>query len=261
MSIVRYALRLAAKQALLGKTFAEDRVINSAIGELAAVVNSEPRPIVLLYTDDSTTRPGRELYTAGEEGTVTLTMLLGVAGAHTATNGETTFRFPHTDESMETIIDLMERQIRTALLDPMNPWAEVWRKVGGNVVTWKSVRGASAEQGARYAARLVTLECRVIDDPPPSIGAEGAGTVWNELLGLMAAAGGPLATIGALLGATIAGDPTLPSWRTLQHEAGLPVDAMRGTGLAPFVEGDETAPPLTEITIDGNDQTTTETAE
>lgn len=230
--IVRTALRFAVARAITSRTMAGALVRDSSIDTLEDALSAKPAPIVLIYTEDCEAKPtGRELWT---NGWVDITMLVAVAGAFTVnvedddggTREVKEFRFPTTDESSELSLDVIERQIKTALLDPGNPWGEIWKKLVVSVEMWSSKRGSSNQQGNKFAARQIVARVNVVDDPVPGRPPTG---VWAEMLALLDAEA-DMGTVPALLRALIDGKAIPADFRDAMQQ-GLTWKQARAIGL------------------------------
>lgn len=175
MSLSRLALRIVTVAALRGRTWAGDAVRDSAIPPLDVAARDERRPFLSVYTDDGQTAPrngdllsGLSSFALVIESAVTAQMEPGGDWA-----------IPATDAGMEVSLDLLDRQIRRVLMDPDDPWSRLWRAVVVDVENVRSMRGASNDQGLRFAGRQIEIQVRALADPPPGRIASG---VWADLL-------------------------------------------------------------------------------
>lgn len=261
MSLARLALRFITVKALENRTMVEDRVRDSSIVSLEDALRDEPKPVALVFTDDSSFKPdGRELW--GENGTIQLVIVLSVAGvvvipAREPTEddpgdpGHTEFRLPHTDRSLELSLDLIERQCQHELMNPDNPWAVLWREIVFKVIKWASVRGGSAKEGARFAARQIVIDCETILEPIPGAPAEG---FWADFLAALETDATD-ADFAPLLRAFIEGKP-MPKWKRDAMEYGSNQRYMNAIGLGPINIDPDTAGAIAEIKIVGGGMVT-----
>lgn len=250
MSIARLALRLATVQALSGQTLAGSRVVDSSIDSLEDAVRKEPGPVILVFSDEASgTATGRDLLTAG--GQTVLAIEIIVAGAVEAEGGGTTIMVPPTDAGLEITLDLIERQVRRALIAPAPAWAEMWRQLVARIDNVKVVRGAGSRKGVRYAARRIEVHCEPLSDPMPGGPAE---YVWADFLALMEADTGEdgLADLAPLVRVEIEGD-TLSDWAQVQAALGLTLSGVRGIGVAPYIATGEDAAELAEVIASDED--------
>lgn len=211
MSIGRIALRIATIEALRGNTSVKDNVLDSEIGSIdvgadeSLRINQE-KPFISVYTDGAKADDlgsGRRLWVNG------LTELLietGIAASMTETDresGESTIigiGVPATDSAFELFLDVVDRQAVSALMDPDNVWAEIWRGLVSNIAKVERRRTADAETGTRMAAHQQCIVCEVL--PDPVYGASIAPTsIWQKLLDQMAVVEHPyLPSLRGLLG-------------------------------------------------------------
>ena len=221
MSLNRLALRLLTVAALRGRTLAGEAVRDSMVIPLDGPIALElPQPFLAVYTDDGLSQPrGRDLSTPG--GTINLLIEFGVTAKmrfklETGEDDEV-LTPPPTDDRMELTLDVMERQIKIALADPLNEFAELWRILVSDVKSLTTKRGAFADRGGRYAGRMLEIEIVPLADPP--FGAEPAG-IWIAILGAFEA-DPRLARHVSLIRSLIVGDEPLPAWQILQAQLGL----------------------------------------
>lgn len=233
MSLARLAVRITSVLALrTAGTMAEDRVQDSSIVDLEEGIIAAPKPVVLVYTDNSEFVPvGRNIW--GGQGSTTLVFLLAIAGATKLNDGSVQFSFPATDAAIELSLDVMERQIQKALTDPDNVWAQHWRGLVTNVTKWSSKRGGSTKEGSRYGARQILVELETVHDPVPGKAPEGE---WAALLARLNDEAQPasLRAVGAPLAQLIGGDE-LPEWNRIMRQFGIDRAGLRGMGLAPTI--------------------------
>lgn len=224
-------LRIATTQALLGKTFAEDRVQDSSIVNLESAILNAPKTVILVYTDDTEFVPtGREVW--GGTGSTNLVLILAVAGAQKLTDGEVEFSFPPSDKATEISLDIAERQIQAALMDPDSLWAQRWRGIVSSVSKYTSKRGASTKEGQRFAARQIILECETYHDPIPGAPVEGE---WVKFLeALEGETDADLQGLAAPI-RTLMEKPSMVEWKRDMAEMGIDRQALAGIGLAPFL--------------------------
>ncbi len=255
MSLARLAVRLCSVMALRGHTMAEERVKDSSIVDLEEGIIDAPKPVMLVYTDNSEFAPiGREIW--GGQGNTTLVILLAIAGATRLQDGSVEFSFPATDAAIELALDVMERQIQVAFTDPDNVWAKRWRGLVTNVTKWSSKRGGSTKEGARFGARQILVELETVHDPIP--GAEPQGE-WAALLQLLEDNATPedYRAIAAPMRALIEGGP-LPEWSRIMRLFGIDRAGLKAMGLAPVIfhvkglEPEEAdSPSVADITVGG----------
>lgn len=175
MSLNRIAARIAAVQALRGRTLVGDNVLDSQIGALDVAADGslrtdEERPFISVYTDaakiDGDDTALRAFVVNGETEFV---FEAGVTAAHVETDdtGVSTIYpgIPGTDAAFEVHLDLTMRQIGDALSDPENEWAEIFRKFISHFVKVERARTSGAENGVRLAAQQLRVTAVLRTDP------------------------------------------------------------------------------------------------
>ena len=169
MSLTRLAMRLAAARALRDRTLAGARVFDSAVDPIDQTIAEQRQPLLVLTTDEHALEvSGRDLGSGTHR--CDLVIELAIASrvevpAEDGQGGQITIAIPHTDEGMELTLDLIEHQVVSALTRDDTPWARVWMTLVPRVHQRLSRRGASSENGVRFAARQLTLSCDLIDAP------------------------------------------------------------------------------------------------
>ena len=262
----RLALRLATVRALRGRTLARDRVHDSEHSAIDEVAVDRPLPFIVVYTDDAQYNHGdRDLWsTSGNKRVgsgyqklvieIAMTQRMQLVGE----NGEPVEDAvqPATDAAMELNLDIIERQVIAALMDPQSAWAEMWRELVDHIGDHESQRGVSMRDGVRFAGRQITLSVQLAKEPPA--GAP-KGPRWTRFLAL-ASEDPTLAQVVPVLEALLAGHD-LPDWQIGRGAYGLTLEEARALQVAP-PEGLEDASPVfgadglsigTEIDGDGVD--------
>lgn len=220
--LARIALRVATIEALKGKTFVDGNVLDSEMGALGVAADGSIRtdqdaPFVSVYVDDSKIEDRLDLRALHRSGPTELTIEAGITAAMTETDqetGESTvvgIGTPATDRALEFFLDCVGRQIVTALTDPRNEWAELWRGLSTSVIKVERKRTSdAAATGTRIAAHQLVITLDLL--PDPVFGEPVAETsIWAKFLAKMDAVEHPyLATMQALIG-----DPS----GVLMHEA------------------------------------------
>jgi len=243
----RLALRLATVRALRGRTLAGERVHDSEHGAIDEVAAERPLPFIVVYTDDGQyNHSDRNLWsTSGSKrvGSGYQKLVIEIAMTQrmqvTDENGEPVAGAvqPETDAALEFNIDVIERQVVAALMDPQSPWAEMWREIVDHVGDRQSQRGVSLRDGVRFAGRQITLDVQLMKEPVPGA---SPGPLWTRFLAL-AGADPTLAPVVPVLEALLAGS-TLPDWQLGRSAYGLTLDEARALQVAPPPGAEATAP-------------------
>jgi hypothetical protein len=259
MSLSRLAMRIAAARAVKGVTLAGDRVFDSAIDPIDATIAENRQPILVVMTDEHEVMPdGRELF----HGRASCDLIIEAAiAARVEVEGEVSITIPHTDEGMELVLDMIEHQVIAALIRERTAWSRVWMKLVPVVKRRLSRRGASTENGIRFAARQIVLTCELVEAPTDGA-AIPLGSAWADVLAVMDA-DPVLAPVADLLRSMIEGQP-VADWKRAANMLGIHMDTANKIGLGPLL--DEAGDPvdLAEIVVTGdlnavlNDQAATE---
>jgi len=261
MSLSRLAARITAARALRDATLAEDRVFDSLIDPLALTRDGGGQPAIIVLTDDHVSEPQGRDVAMGEQ-TCDLVVEIVIASRADVPGDDageaTTVAVPHTDEGMEMLLDLIEAQVIRTLTGEANDWASIWMAFAPRIMQRISKRGASTEDGARFAARQLVLSCDLLADPVP--GAEpDAGSAWGRLLAAMDA-DPAMSGIAHILRAQIISDRA--EWRTIADALGISEQAADQIGVGPLLDLPNLDPELAaEVFVDaekdGGDMTIT----
>jgi hypothetical protein len=268
MTLSLDVLRLITWKALLGKTWAVDRVFDSPSTPSDVRVEDEQEPFIAVYVDDAdfdVASEGEKSLMAGP-GMVRLILEVAVGSprSEAPTEGEDVpsmggvTRINATDPALEIQMGLITRQALQALLSTNvnNPWSAIWREWVFNLTKVEVRRGGPGSTPdtprPRVASRLVVLHVDTIGEPVRGDDLEEY-RVWQAFF--TACEDDPhLAGVGAMIRAHIEKpDGPLPSWRREQKWLMTSKPTMVGIGLAPVDGFDETEPleeppELTEVT-------------
>jgi hypothetical protein len=251
MSLTRLVMRLVAARALRDRTLAGARVFDSAVDPIDQTIAENRQPLLVLTTDEHEADiTGRDL--VGDHQRCDLVIELAIAArvevpARDGQGGQITIAIPHTDEGMELTLDMMEHQVITALTRDDSAWARAWMKLVPRVTRRLSRRGASSENGVRFAARQLVLTCDLVDTP--AVGADiPPGTAWGEVLALMKA-DQTLAPIAAMLREQIEGE-SLTDWASAALMLGVPLEVMDKLGVLPTLDDQGDPVPLDTVIFD-----------
>jgi len=174
MSLVRIAVRIAAVEALKGRTLVGDNVLDSEIGSLdigadGLLRSAEDRPYIAVYTDSAKAQAGIDLraFVQNGETEILFESSISTAMTETANDGTSTLigiGTPATDRGFEFHLDMLARQIGDALTDPANEWGQVFLSLiqGFNLVERSRI---SSVEGTRMAGHQLKLTVSLIADP------------------------------------------------------------------------------------------------
>lgn len=277
MPLTLDVFRLLTWKALLGQTWALDRVFDSPSSPADIRVVEEREPFISVYVDDGDWGDSAAGYDSENKsiremgGTVTLIIEVTVASPRSAQevdNDEVpgmggVSRINATDPALEMQMGLINRQVEEVLLstNPANPWAEIWRRWINRVENVAVRRGGPGDTGQqpkpRFASRVYALKIDIIGEPVRGDSLDDPR--WALWKAFIEAAEGDadLSGTAALIRAHIERPGGLPSWRIAQKELMTSKSAMQAIGEAPQ-EGFDEPPPgmeqpagLDRITGDG----------
>ncbi len=251
--LARIALRIAAIEALKGRTWVGDNVLDSEISALDAdadgnLTTDQRRPFVMVYTTDGVDGRGgdRALHRSG---LTKFVIEIAVAATMTVRNEagdkEVVAGIPGTDATFEFYLDAVGRQVANALTDPNDAWAEIWRSLSGTIAKVERKRTADAT-GTRIAAHQIVTSLDLL--PDPVFGEPVApSSVWARLLAKMEAENHPyLAALRELIGDADGG---------LMHEAqrrrfGMTLDEARALLDIAVQPAEATEPDIETVTVE-----------
>ena len=251
MSLARLAMRIAAARALKGATLAGDRVFDSAIDPIDQTIAETRQPILVVMTDDHEADiTGRDLTYGDARCDLVIEAAIAARVEIPATDGDgnaTTIAIPHTDEGMELVLDMIEHQVVAALTRERTDWSRVWMKLVPRISKRLSRRGASAENGVRFAARQIVITCDLIE--PPVVGADiQPGTAWDDVLTVMSA-DEVLVPVANMLRAEIEGEPA-SDWQRAANSLGITMDTAEGLGIGEVLDEEGHPVELADIILD-----------
>lgn len=175
MSLNRIAARIAAVQALRGRTLVGDNVLDSQIGALDVAADGslrtdEDRPFISVYADAAKSDDNVHRSWV-DNGPTEFLFEMGITAAHTEMDeatGETTLLgvgIPATDANFEFTLDVVARQVGDTLTDPKNEWAEIFRKFLRGIDRIERARTSGDGSGIRLAAQQLKVTGDLIADP------------------------------------------------------------------------------------------------
>lgn len=259
MSLVRTALRIAAVEALRDRTMVGDNVLDSQAGAIdfkidGTIGTTQTRPFISVYLYD-----GKHERTAGElrslfvNGRVRIAFEIGVVAGKLVRNAqgeqEAMEGIPFTDAANEFLLDLYGRQVRMALVDPDNAWAQVFNGLAGafDEIEFAATRVA---EGQRIAGHQLMISASLADDPTPGEPVDPE-TPFGQFLALMEASTDPLRLRQAELMRAALGPIDDRPWRVLQQSMGLTAAELLALGHGPIPQDAERATPEnTAVVVD-----------
>lgn len=258
-SLAATAIRLSARKALDGATFAEGRVYDSSVAPIDEIASGESAAFIIVTTEDE------EAVTSGRDitnGNRTIDLVLEVAIAQPITadadadgdgSTETEVVIPATDAGLELSLGLIVRQMQRAIFEGGSLWTEIFRLFAVSVVKISNRRGVGNKDGARFAARQLIFTIETLSEPPFGH-VPDSSEPWGKLLDAMEA-DASFGGVPLLIRQSITGTPEIADWDRGRTDQGLTVDAAHKIHItAPTLPDEE--PPLTgegsfsEVTLD-----------
>jgi hypothetical protein len=254
--LARIALRIATIEALKGKTLVGGNVLDSQIGAIDigaddAIRTDQEKPFISVYVDGSKIEDRVDLRSLHKSGPTELTIEIGISAAMTETDQDTGVSavigigIPATDPALEFYLDCVGREIATALSDPGNAWAEIWRGLSSSVLKIERKRTSDAASGTRIAAHQLVITLDLL--PDPVFGAPLAPTsIWAAFFARMSAVQHPFAE--KLI--DLIGDPAgVSEVDAVRRRFGLSLDEARTLSVTPPLPAEGTEPDILGVTI------------
>lgn len=260
MSLVRIALRIAAVQALKGRTDVGQNVLDSRFGALdvgadGKIRTDQKKPFLAVYTDGAVagdSERGRvadliDLRALNVNGLTDIVIEAGVAEAMVEIDPNTDeatlvgIGIAPTDDHLETQLDFIVRQACNALNDPDDEWADVFRGLTNGFAKIERARAANA-QGTKFAAHQIRISASLVDDPLPGEALEPDSALGRFLAKAATVAGDADLTkiVAKIVGMTGGADP---DWKMVQRHHGLTQAELLALGRGPIVGDEERSTP------------------
>jgi hypothetical protein len=244
-------MRISAARALKGATLAGERVFDSAIDPIDQTIAEKRQPILIVMTDDHDVEiTGRDLTYGDARCDLVIEAAIAARVEVPVADGEgniTTIAIPHTDEGMELVLDMIEHQVLAALTRERTDWSRVWMKLVPRISKRLSRRGASTENGVRFAARQIVITCD-LTEPPMAGAAIQAGTAWDDVLTVMSE-DDALLPVASMLRAEIEGEPAT-DWQRAANILGVTLETAAALGIGQALDDEGNPVDLAEIDID-----------
>lgn len=193
-------------------TLAGAHVYDTRIDPLDDLDPDTQQPIVCVYTDDTEGKAGQARGGPPFFDTIDLCFELSVVVKVPSDADPAVFVVadPETDAELEASLDLLEAQIRFALL--FGPSGEIWRLISKRRVhTPHSTPHRSSEEGLRLARRIIKWSVEVHDDcwdPAPVMAPTGNAVLPFPLQFIATKLAA--STYGAKIIAGLVAEPTMP---------------------------------------------------
>jgi hypothetical protein len=259
MSLMRIALRIAAVEALKGRTLVGNNVLDTPNGALdiqadGSLRTEEDKPFVSVFTDQGRTDGivGRSLT---ENGMCDIIFEMGVSSAMLEVDPATEktvlvgINIPGSDRNREFFLDIVQRQICEALTDPENAWADIYRGLHYRIVKIEYAGARNTDDGQRLAGHQMRLTVALGDEPDPGVTLD-EGSAFMRFLTALEAAGNPeYSTQASIMRSLVTGSSD--DRGRLQRRHGLTSAEMDALGYqVPALADDGSEPEMTDIDIE-----------
>lgn len=251
MSIVSMALRLSARRLIEANVLEGTRVFDSALAPIGDMIGSEPRPFIVVASEDQrSTITGRDVNGGQSAMDLVVEIVHAAERQFTTEDGEgveTVVQVPNTDAGLEFINEITQRQVIRALLEGPEPWGSIFKRLSPSITQINVRRGGGAE-GARFAARQIVITIEPLNEP--GFGALPAGgTPLADFLAAMEADADFAPLVPAVRSAII-GEP-IANWRQPAATLGLTDSEARALGVMPIIDPGEAPVEIVEAALFG----------
>jgi hypothetical protein len=256
MSIIALAIRMSATRALEteGATLAGARVFDSAITPLDEMVSAEPKPMIVVSTEDDSAEVGGADWNSGGR-SIQLVIETAMSQSVELPDGEGQgVLVPNTDAGLELTLAVLSRQISACLFGRGGgAWGVVFRKFVTGASEVVSRRGIQSKEGARIAARQTVYSISAMAEPPFDQPV-AADTPLGAFLAA-AAADPQTASLAALIREVIEGEPVgwPETYSVAAMIAGLSDELGQAIGISALGGGADNTP-IVEATFAADDR-------
>lgn len=244
-----FALGLAAQRSVKGQTWAGNNVF---LEPTAPVDTSGTSPVICIYAGRGRSDvEGRDILNAAGDVRLRFEFILPASVVAAGSTFDTA-------ASQAMVFAFLWRQVESAFLSEVSPWAVLWRELILRVHAVESGRDLfESDKGQKIPVMVVEWHCECLSSPP--IGAEPCG-IWAKFVAAMQADTAELAALASLMSAQIVGAAgDLPPWRSFEETIlGLTRYETRAIGLGPLDEPSENLPEvaMSQGTLDDKDTDT-----
>lgn len=258
MSLAKLALRISAVQAIRGRTLVQENVLDSEIGAISesatgAIETDKDKPFIAVYTDkDKYSADGSNGQGFFENGSCTLVLESGVTANMSYVDEETGavvggIGIPDTDRSREAMLDVVDAQIKHALKDPQNEWADLCLRFILSVQSVETIRAGNAS-GVRISAHQTKIVCSLIDDPQPGEPLDEQGAFFLFLQKIEGADNQFYNKIAEIIRGLVSGERN--ETELLQHRLGLRAEELLSLGYGAVKDTDGNEANISTIEIE-----------
>jgi len=173
MSLVRQLAQIAMVRAIRGHTLAGPHVLDSNIAGMGTIDFAGDQPVIACSIEESDQNDkydrgffGRtsvfKLYVQVVVATKASYTVVSVAGEEVE---EIVTEIGSTDAAREATLNILDRQWKQALVDPVNEWGDRFRQLVPLIGRVKDIRITDPEGGRKYAARVYEIDGTAIAEP------------------------------------------------------------------------------------------------
>ncbi|MBP0440685.1 hypothetical protein [Tianweitania sediminis] len=245
MSLARIALRIAAVEAIKGRTLVGEHVLDTPNGALDVQADGELRigidekPFVAVFTDAGSADDitGRSLI---ENGSCVLVIEAGISQAMTELNKETGtttllgIGIPASDAGFEFHLDVVQRQVMDALNDPDNAWAEIYRSLHYRVTKIEVGGKRNTDDGQRLAGHQTRITLDLIQDPVRGEPIEPDSPLGMFFAAMQASGDAIYQAQATTMQGLVGGND--PDWKVLQRRHGMTAAELLALGRGPVAQ-------------------------
>lgn len=173
MSLVRQLAQICMVQAMRGRTLAGPHVLDSNIAGMGAIDFTEDQPVIACSVEESDQNGKHDRGFFGRTSDFKLYVQVAVAtkASYRVVSGEgeetveTVTEIGSTDAAREATLNIVDRQWKQALTDPVNAWGDRFRQIVPIIGRVKDIRITDPEGGRKYAARVYEIDGTAIAEP------------------------------------------------------------------------------------------------
>ncbi|MFN3891999.1 MAG: hypothetical protein ACK4MV_16510 [Beijerinckiaceae bacterium] len=230
--IVDIMARTAAQHAIMGKTLAGTKVLNSPMASIKGIVDASPHfsPVVVVTSSESeTTVTGQD--TQGGETKASISLTVFVPPSARVTLDGRVYEVESNGAFASFLSDIIIAQALQALRDYENPWARLWSRVAVNI--HKIKKGPpylEVDDTFAVPSRLLTIEYQPLADP---VAGRPMTATFQDFHDLMLADSG-LRVLAPMFKSSIEDPSGAPDWAYIIMQLGLADAAATNTGIRPL---------------------------
>lgn len=254
MSMVNQAIVIATQQALIGHTWAADRVFRQPVSPLDEVLrqdDGDQMPALAVYVENSSADvPGRQ--SQGNASSLVLKVFVYLAPGMVKLPDGVVYAFNTSNAGL--LLDVICRQIDAAFHpSTQRTWVDVWRKIVTNI-TRRETHYLLYEIENAVKVPVAELTYSISAIPEPNFFADPT-VAWQMLDSALRQIPDEGTMLADLFKSLIVDPSTVPDYAALQANFGLTTAALKATGLAPYdfasVTNAGSTPVLTQVIPDG----------